>query len=73
MMVSQRRCLFLIVFVIKLYCKYPFEGLFEITEITEAQMCQPLNREFGESFIYLVHIWSRLSYTPFERFERKWF
>jgi hypothetical protein len=35
-------------------------GLFEITEIPESHFCQPLNREFGGSFIYLFNVWSHL-------------
>jgi hypothetical protein len=39
----------------------------------ESHLCQPLNREFGESFVYLVYVWSSLAVlgiSPTERFER---
>jgi hypothetical protein len=33
-----------------------------ITEIPECNFCQPLYREFGESFVYLVNSCSNLVY-----------
>jgi hypothetical protein len=42
------------------------ERMFEITEITEFDFCQPLNREFGGSFVYLVFVCSHLDHMPWD-------